>query len=125
MDLVDEEDGALSRPLTLAGALNDLPELGHTAEHRIQALKAVGGAQRDDMGQGRFARAGRAPQDHRGQTIGVDGSRQRPVGTEQMILTGHVSEELGPQAIRQGPHARGARRRIGRRRGLVEAARPE
>ena len=115
--LVEEQDGALA-VLTGPGRgpLGDLPDVLHPGGHRGERFERLAGGAGHEAGDGRLAGAGRSPEDHRRQAVGLDQDAQRTAGAEQVLLADDVVEGARPQAGGQ----RGAALQALRHRGAEE-----
>ena len=76
--------------------------VGHTGVDGRQGDEGLGRRDRHHLGQGGLPRAGRAPQDGRGQSVGFDEGPQRGMRRHQMALAHDVVEGPGPQPGGQG-----------------------
>ena len=93
VDLVEEQDRAgASLPEPLARSLDDLAHVLHRGRHRRELLEGLRRAIGDQSRQRRLADAGRTPEDHRRQPVGVDEGPQRPTGGEQVLLADDLVE---------------------------------
>ena len=100
--LVEEEDGAATLLAHAgAGALGDLAHVLDPGRDRRQRLERLAGRAGDEAGDGGLAGAGRSPEDHRREPVGLDEDAQRPAGPEQLLLADHLVERARPQAGRQ------------------------
>jgi hypothetical protein len=108
VDLVDEEQGALASGAAHARLLEGLLQVGDAGEDRRQLLEFIAGLLGQQAGDGGLAGAGRAPQDHRGQPLGLSHPADGPVGTQEVILAHDLVQLLRTQAV-------GERRRLLRR----------
>ena len=102
VDLIHEEDGAGAAggiPLRFTEDLADLLDAGEDGREKNE----VGfGFPRDDVGQGGFAAAGRAPEDQRGKVVGLDHPPQDAPFAQQVLLPGELGHTAGSHALRQG-----------------------
>src|SRR2546429_831302 len=102
VDLVAEQDRAASFVLeTLLRQLDDLAHAGHPLGDRGKRLEVTIGVARDQAGEGRLARAGRAPEDARPHVAAPDQLAQRLPGAEQVLLAEKLLERLRPHPSRQ------------------------
>ena len=102
VDLVEEEDRALALLAQAgAGALGDLAHVLHARGDGRQRLERLAGGAGDEAGDGGLAGAGRAPEDHRREPVGLDQDPQRLPGPEQVLLADDLVERAGPQAGRE------------------------
>ena len=97
--LVEEQDRA---PALLAhagpGPLGDLAHVLDAGGDRRQRLERLAGRAGDQAGDRGLAGAGRAPEHHRRQAVGLDQHPQRTAGPEQLLLADHLVEAARPQA---------------------------
>ena len=103
VDLVDEEDRAL--PLLaepLACFSDDAAEVSDAGRDGGDGLEVGLRERGDDAGEGGLAGAGRAPEDHRGELVGVDGAAQDAPLADEVLLADELVEGARP-------HARGER----------------
>ena len=101
MDLVDEEDGAGAEVGGFFGLDHDLLDLLDTGEDGGELDEAGGGDVGDDLGEGGFAHAGRAPEDERGGVVVLDLQPQRLPCAEQVRLTEELVERARTHALGQ------------------------
>ena len=101
--LVEEQDRA---PAVLAhagpGPLGDLADVLHARGDRRQGLERLLGGARHQTGDGGLAGAGRTPQHHRREAIGLDEHPQRTARPEQLLLADDFVERPRPQAGGKG-----------------------
>jgi hypothetical protein len=102
VDLVEEHDRPLPPlPETGPGPFDDLPHLLHPGRDRRHRLERLGRGPGHQPGDGRLAGAGGAPQDARGQPVGLDEGPQRLSRGQQVLLTDNLVEVLRPHPARQ------------------------
>ena len=98
VDLVEEQDRSLSTLAEpVAGALDRRPDVLDAGVHRRQLLEGPGRAAGDRQRQRGLAGAGRAPEQHRRQAVGLDERAQRPAGSDEVLLADDVVERAWPQ----------------------------
>ena len=88
MDLVDEEDGPFAEPAVVLGLFHNAADFLDAAGDGAEVDEGGFGAACDDAGEGCFAHAGRAPEDHGGDAVGVDELAQDLAFSEQVVLAG-------------------------------------
>jgi hypothetical protein len=97
--LVDEDDRRPTRTSRRLRPLDRLTDVLDAAKHRRHGdelgIEGVGHQPR----QRRLAGAGRAPEDHRVQSAGLECGAQGLARTEQMALADHLVERLRPQPL--------------------------
>ncbi len=107
VDLVDEDDGAAAlAPPALLGGAQHLAHLLHPGEDRAHRLEVRLGEAADHEGQGRLARAGRAPEDERAELVLLDRPPEGPAGAEHLLLPEDLVEGARPDPVgerRVGP----------------------
>ncbi len=109
VDLVDEQDAADAGAAERARLVDSLPQVGDpSGDGREGEETSVRGA-RDDARQRRLAAAGRAPEDERGDLVGLDGAAEQAARADEVCLAHELVEGPWPQASGQ----RGARRQVG------------
>ena len=98
MDLVEEQNRSLP-PFaeTLPGTLDRLADVLHAGIHCRQLLERPVGAARNCERERRLSRAGRTPQQRRGQPVGLDETPQWLVRPDEMILSHDVVDRARPQ----------------------------
>ena len=115
VDLVDEDDGAAAlAPPALLGRAQDLAHLLDPGEDRAHRLEVGLGQAADHEGEGRLARAGRAPEDERAELVLLDRAAQGPAGAEHLLLAEDLVERARPHPVGE--------RRVGPR--LADRVRP-
>ena len=114
MDLVDEEDGARAEAGGLFGLDHDLLDLLDAGEDGGELDEAGLGALGDDLGEGGLADAGRAPEDHGGGVVALDGEAERLAGAEEVLLAGVFVEGARAHALGERGAAVGERLRVRR-----------
>ena len=97
--LVEEEDRAAAL-LADAGArpLRDLAHVLHAGGDRRHRLERLAGRAGDEAGDRGLAGAGRAPQHHRREAVGLDQHPERATGPEELLLADHLVEAARPEA---------------------------
>ena len=106
--LVEEQDRA---PALLAdagpGPFGDLAHVLHARGHRRQRLERLLGGAGDEARDGGLAGAGRTPEHHRRQPVGLDQHPQRATRAEQLFLADDLVEAneaaAGPRAAPGAP----------------------
>ena len=99
VDLVAEQNGAASFVLeALLRLLDDLTHAGHPLGDRGERLEVPLRVVRDQPGEGRLARAGRAPEDARPDVAATDQLAQRLPRPEQVLLAEKILEARRPHA---------------------------
>ena len=102
VDLVEEQDRALAPlPQPLVGPGHHVAHVLHAGGDRRQRLERLGGVAGDHPGEGGLAGAGRPPEDHRRQPVGLDQHPQRLAGADQVVLADDVVERAGPEPVGQ------------------------
>ena len=101
VDLVHEQQRALTGLRGLVGSGEGLLEVGHAAEYRADAFEAHPHAIGEQPRDGGLAGAGRPPEDHARQAAGGDHSPDRAFGPGQMVLPDHLVEGCGTQPVGQ------------------------
>ncbi len=102
--LIDEEHRRTAIVLSyLAGAVYGCPDILDAGQDGRHGDELGAAARGDHAGQGGLAGAGRAPEDHRVQTVMLDRLAQRAAGTEDVLLTGEFIEIARAHAIGQRP----------------------
>ena len=103
VDLIDEDDrAALVALAPHLRRLQQLLQLFHAGEDGADRFEVVARAEADDVGEGRLARARRAPQDQRAEVVRLDGPAQRLAGAEHLVLAEDLLERARPDPIGQG-----------------------
>ena len=105
VDLVDEEERALSAGAPLLGRVEHFAEIGDAREHCRERLEVHGCRIREEPRDGSLAAAGRAPEHHRGEAMLRHHAADWRVRAEQMVLPHHLRQALRAQPI--GERARG------------------
>jgi hypothetical protein len=103
VDLVDEQQGALSDTAPVSCGGEDLPQIGHAGEggrHRFEGQVA---AVREEPGDGRFPDAGRPPQDGGAEALLGDHAAQRGVRGQEVVLPDDIFQLPGAQAVGEWP----------------------
>ena len=99
VDLVEEQDRAPALLAeTAAGLLDHLAHVLDGGVDRAELLEGLAGGVGDEARQGGLPGAGRAPEDHAGETVGLDEGSQRPARRQQVRLADDLVEGPGPQA---------------------------
>ena len=128
VDLIDEQNGLL--PVLLAPLPRPLDHLAHIGDAGgDRAVVLEGGPRRagDDLRQGRFAAAGRPPEDRGGQLVALDGAPQQRARPDDALLPGKLLQRARAHPRRQrriGIRLRernAGRRRLRLQTGLVSA----
>jgi hypothetical protein len=114
MDFIDEQQGRLAGQTSHAGLLESLLQVGDAGEHRRELLELIARLLGQQARDGGLAGAGRAPEDHRGQALGLGHTADRAVGSQQVVLSHDLVEPLRSQAVGE------RRRRLGRQAGGFE-----
>ena len=104
VDLVDEEHRAAAvHPLLLAGLLDHRPDLLDPGQHRREMNEVRPGVTGDDAGECRFPAAGRPPEDHGKNPVGLGRMPdQRPLAHD-LPLADELVQAAGPHALGQRP----------------------
>ena len=110
MDLIDEQNRAHIAPPFLFRALDFLAQLTHAGQHGRERDETQSGPIGEQTRECGLARAGWAPEDHRGKlTTPLQDGRKRTLVAQQVCLSLEFLEAPWPHAVRQ--------RCIGLRRG--------
>src|SRR2546423_786034 len=103
VDLVAEQDGTASFVLEpLFRLLNDLAHSGHALGDRGERFEVTVRVVRDQPGERRLARPGRAPEDARPHVATTDQLAQRLSRPEQVLLAEKILQRLRPHASGEG-----------------------
>ena len=87
----------------IGGRRDDAPHFRDVALHAAESNKLTVRQFRDDAGERRFARARRAGENHRGQTIGFDGAAQKVFpGARMCSWPTNSSSERGRMRVASG-----------------------
>ena len=107
VDLVQEQDRSPAGGFEPRLALLEYPaNLLDADRRRLGPLERPAGVTGDDLGQGGLPGSGRAPEDHRGQAVGVEHPAQKLAIAQEMLLTNKLS---------QVPRLHSRRQRLNRR----------
>ena len=109
VNFVDEDDGARAVLAGAVGIAHHLLDFLDAGEHGGKLDEVGLGDAGDDLGEGGFARARRAPEDHRGRVIALDLHAQRLARPDQVLLADEFIERPRPHAV--GQRARALERR--------------
>src|ERR671914_2704747 len=93
MNLVHEEDGALSHRPAVFGHLDDLAKLGNTTRDSRERDELGFRVLRDEMRQRGLAAARRTPEDDGRQLVRFDGFAERAVRSGNLYLPDKVLED--------------------------------
>jgi hypothetical protein len=104
VDLIDEQDGALGR--LIAREAQDVADLGHIGEHRIDTHKAAAGLCSNDFSERSFATARRTAKNQAAEVVRLNQAWQQAVRTYDMLLPDQLI-----QSARAHAHCKRARRR--------------
>jgi hypothetical protein len=100
VDLVDEEDGALTVSAEpLGGALKDGADVVDPGGDRRELLEGASRTRGDDSGDGRLSCSGRAVEDHRGRPVALDRQSQRRPLAEHVPLADELVQSPRPHAM--------------------------
>ena len=102
VDLVDEQQRALSDFAPLLRGEEHLPQIGDSGEGGRQRLEDEIGSFGEEAGDRRLPAPGRPPQHHRGESVFGDHPSDRALRGEQMLLADHLGESRRPQPVGQG-----------------------
>src|SRR5574337_178390 len=87
VDFIHEQNGPLPAGRSaLLGTLEDRAQLGHAAGHSREWNKLPLRMPGNEMGERRLPRAGRSPEDHGRELIGLDGPSQRSILRRDIVL---------------------------------------
>jgi hypothetical protein len=103
VNFIDEQHRALAGLAALAGAGEDLAQVGNTGKHRRHGLEDMIGMIGDQPGNGCLATARRTPQQNRRQPALCQGPAQRRASFKKMSLTDDLGQILRAQAVSEGP----------------------
>jgi hypothetical protein len=106
VDLVDEEERALAGLAAGAGRLEGLLQIGNAGEDGGDLLEMEIGLAGEKARDGRLARAGRPPEDHRAERARGEHTGERATGAEEMILPDDIGKPLGPKPVGERPRRR-------------------
>ena len=101
MDLIDEEDGALSNTCALARALDDRAQVGHAGCCCTHRLERGCSQRRDKHRHRRLAGTRWSPQDHRRNLTGIECAAQHTPLPQHVFLAHELVERPRPHARRQ------------------------
>lgn len=103
VDFIDEQQGlAAVVGFFFLGLLDDFADFLDSLQHRRKKDEAGFGRVADDLPQGGFAGAGRAPENHRAELVGLDQPSQQPALGQNVLLADHLFQAGRAQAFRQG-----------------------
>src|SRR5262249_61092035 len=92
---------AAAVPELLFGLVDQTPELLHALEHGREADRVGPARVGEEMGEGRLAAAGRAPEDERLDLAALDHVPQDPSGAEEMRLADELVDGARPHPLRE------------------------
>ena len=92
VDLVDEEEGAVSALQILFGGVDDFTEVSNACRCCADPLEDHAGFFCDDLGEGGFADAGRSPEDDRAELACFGGDSESGAGCGEVSLTDELVE---------------------------------
>jgi hypothetical protein len=99
VDLIHEKQRPLPRLAARPGGVEHFLEVRHTAEDRRHGLEMEPHPVCQQPGDGRLARAGRPPEDNRGEMPGRQHPRKRSLLAQQMRLADHLFQRLRAQLV--------------------------
>ena len=102
MNFIDEQDRAGAHGAALAGGGEDLPEIRDPGKHRRNGLEGEIRRVGQEPGDGGLAAARRTPQDHGGEPLVGNHAAKGTVAAQQVVLTQHLGDGLGPKPVGQG-----------------------
>ena len=95
------------KPAAFSACDHDLLDLLDAGHDGGELDEGGVGERGDDLGEGGFAGAGRAPEDHGGGVVVLDREPQRLAGAEQMLLADELFERVRAHALGQRSVAEG------------------
>ena len=105
VNFVDEDDGARAVLAGAVGVGHDLLDFLDAGEHGGKLDEVGLGDAGDDLGEGGFAGARRAPEDHRGGIVALDLDAQRLARADQVLLADEFVERARAHAVGQRARA--------------------
>src|SRR5262245_26952285 len=99
MDLIDEKERALALRAAGAGHVENFAQFGDARKDRRDLFEVEVEALAEQPRDRGLASARWAPEDHRGQALGLQHAADRAVGAQEMILTDDFGQRFRAQPV--------------------------